>query len=107
MPSKDKFLSAIEADSSLPADLRDIATKVANLEERKIDSSYIQFLDEQISLSPRGPKWTDILKRRREALAPYCDRVTLSGTVADYTVRVDPEKQTVIHWELQDTEAEV
>jgi hypothetical protein len=107
MPSKDRFVEAIQADLSLPPDLRDQATGVINLEEREFDFSYLQFLDEQISLSPRGPEWTKILKRRRKALSPYCGRVTWSGNVADYTVRVDPEKQTVIYWEKEKPETEV
>jgi hypothetical protein len=104
MPSKDIFVSAIQADESLPFELRDKAIGVTNLEERKFDSSYIEFLDGQIALGPRGPEWTEILKRRKEALLPYCDRITWSGNIAGFTVRIDPEKQTVILWEQHEPE---
>jgi hypothetical protein len=54
-------------------------------------------------LSPRGPEWTELLKRRRAALLPFCGVTLLRGRVqvgdADFTVEIDPAAGAVIHWE--------
>ena len=42
--------------ASLPARLREHAGDVTALEEHAFDESYIEFLDTQIRLSPRGPE---------------------------------------------------
>jgi hypothetical protein len=76
---------------------------VAALEEHRFDKSYIDFLDEQIGLCPRGPEWNDLLKRRRAALFPYCGALLVRGYVrtgdVDFTVEIDPSAKAVIHWE--------
>lgn len=97
------FVEAVHRASDLPARLREHAGDVTGLEEHHFDQSYIEFLDTQIRLSPRGPEWTERLKRRRAALLPFCDVTLLRGRVlidtADFTVEIDPEDRAVIHWE--------
>ncbi|HEY1174046.1 MAG TPA: GNAT family N-acetyltransferase [Verrucomicrobiae bacterium] len=100
---KTAFIDAIDAGQSLPEALREHVAEVSDLEEHQFDRSYIEFLDEQIGLSPRGPEWTERLKRRRAALSPYCDVVLIRGNVRtlehDYYVEIYPETKAVIHWE--------
>lgn len=100
---KTLFLEAIHAAQDLPDALRAHAEEVVDLEEHRFDKSYIEFLDEQIVLSARGPEWTEILKRRRAALLPYCDQSLVRGYVRsdkyDYYVEIDPLTKTVILWE--------
>ncbi len=89
--------------AELPALLREHASEVAALEEHWFDDSYIEFLDTQISLSPRGPLWTERLKRRRAALLPFRNVTLLRGRVRvgdiDFTVEIFPKTSAVIHWE--------
>ena len=103
MSLKTLFLEAVSAAKDLPETLREHAAEVSGLEEHRFDKTYIEFLDEQIGLSPRGPEWTEILKRRRAALLPYCDAMLVRGRVRgdkyDYYVEIHPVTKTVIHWE--------
>lgn len=97
------FIEAVRAMASLPAPLREHAGDVTALEEHRFDESYIEFLDTQIRMSPRGPEWTAILTRRRAALFPFCGvtlvrgRVQVGDTV--FTAEVYPKTRAVIHWE--------
>lgn len=110
MISKALFIKAVQADKSLPALLCEHADRVEALEEKHFDESYLEFLDEQIRLSPRGPEWTEVLKRRRAALSDFSNVPLLSGMIRaggfPFSVRVHPELGTVIHWE-QHTLAEM
>ena len=62
-----------------------------------------EFLDEQIRLSPRGPEWTVILRRRREGLRSFCLVPLISGHIRtghfDTWVKIDPKTHTVVFWE--------
>jgi len=99
---KDTFVSAVERCPKLPQAVRE-AARLSVIEEHSLDQSYIVFLDEQISLSPRGPEWTERLKQRREGLLPLTGRRLLRSTLRvgsdDYTVEVDPEATAVVYWE--------
>ena len=103
MSSHALFVEAVRAMASLPAPLREHAGDVTALEEHRFDESYIEFLDTQIRLSPRGPEWTARLVRRRAALLPFCGVTLLRGRVqvgdVDFTVEIDPKTRGVIHWE--------
>lgn len=87
----------------MPALLREHAPDVTGLEEHRFEQSYIEFLDKQIRLNPRGPDWTARLVRRRAALLPFCDVTLLRGRVqaggADFIVEIDPATRAVVHWE--------
>lgn len=97
------FVEAVQATTDLPARLREHAGDVVELQEHCFDESYIEFLDEQIQLSPRGPEWSARLTRRRAALLPFCGVTLLRGRVqvgdADFTVEIETKTGTVIHWE--------
>jgi hypothetical protein len=97
------FVEAVHATGDLPTALRQNATNVTNLEEHQFDASYIDFLDTQIRMEPRGPVWTERLRRRRDALLPFVNATLLRGDVRTgtlkFTVEVHPQNRTVIHWE--------
>lgn len=97
------FVEAVRTTTSLPALLRERAENVSALEEHHFDESYIEFLDTQIRLSPRGSEWTAQLIRRRAALLPFCGITLLRGSVkaggVDFTVEIDAKTGAVIHWE--------
>jgi hypothetical protein len=103
MNSKTMFIEAVRTMPTLPASLREHADDVKSLKKHRFDRSYIEFLDEQIRLSPRGPEWTAQLKRRRAALLPFCDEPLLRGSVRvgdlGFNVEIDQKNGTVIHWE--------
>jgi hypothetical protein len=100
---KTLFVETVRSNLSLPALLRDHAADVKALEKHQFDESYIEFLDTQIRLSPRGPKWTERLKARRAALAHLCGIKLLRGTVyvgaIDFDVEIHPQKKIIVHWE--------
>ena len=102
MNARDTFVSAVERCLELPQAVRG-AAKQSVVEEHSFDQSYITFLDTQIRLSPRGPEWTERLRRRREGLLPFTGRRLLRSSVHvgsdDYTVEVDPEAAAVVYWE--------
>jgi hypothetical protein len=106
MNSKALFIETVRATEGLPASLREHADDIQNVRESRFDDSYIEFLDTQIRLSPRGPEWTERLKRRRAALLPFCDVTLLRGRVRvgqkEFTVQIDPRSKAVIHWEQYD-----
>ena len=88
----------------LPASLREHAGDVTALEEHRFDKSYIEFLNEQIGLSPRGPEWTERLKHRRSALLPFTGVTLLRGRArineTEFAfVEINPETRVVIYWE--------
>jgi hypothetical protein len=108
MNSKALFVETVRAAESLPASLREHADDVMALEEHRFDESYLEFLDTQIRLSPRGPEWAERLKQRRAALQPFSCLTLLRGRVkvgnADFVVEIDPKTRAVIHWEENEYE---
>lgn len=103
MTAREIFTESVLATEHLPEVLREHAGEVTGLEESVFDASYLEFLDEQIRLSPRGPEWSTLLSRRRAALLPFCGVPLLHGKVSLgdilFTVRVHPDTRSVIHWE--------
>jgi len=88
----------------LPDLLRQHPHEVVDVEMHSFDESYIEFLDLQIRLCPRGPEWTEVLQRRRNALALFVGRNLLRGRVqvgdTVYSIEIEPELKAVIHWEI-------
>ena len=106
MSDKALFVEVVRATLNLPASLREHADDVTALAEHRFDESYIEFLDTQIRLTPRGPDWTKRLERRRAALVPFCGVTLLRGSVqvagTHCTVEIDPKARAVVHWEDYD-----
>jgi hypothetical protein len=100
-----RLIEAIRAADHLPNALRAHAEDVGDVDESQFDDIYLQFLDEQIELSARGPAWTERLKRRRAGLAELCDvplidgRLFIEDTNTEYVVRVDSRTNSVVYWE--------
>jgi hypothetical protein len=97
------FIQAVRDCPDLPEEVRANAAEARDIRESSFDQTYMTFLDTQIQLSPRGPKWTEILRRRQEGLFPYCGVPLLSGhiRVGRFVtwVNVDPKFKTVVFWE--------
>lgn len=102
MTAKDTFIAAVQGCQELPQSVREAAIQ-ASVEEHSFDESYIAFLEEQIELSPRGPTWTERLRKRREDLIPFTGRRLLRSSIHvgrdDFTVEVEPVRAVVVHWE--------
>lgn len=103
MGNLDDFIASVNKCTDLPQSVRDAASTVQGLEEHSFDTSYLEFLDEQIELNARGDEWSDRLRRRRSGLAEWCGRPLLNGKIAvgvdDYTVNVDRQTRSVVYWE--------
>jgi hypothetical protein len=99
------FIEAVRAGANLPAALRDHAEAVGEVKESSFDDTYLQFLDGQIDLGPRGPAWTERLKRRRAGLVELRDvplidgHVFIADTNTEYWVKVDSKTPSVVYWE--------
>jgi hypothetical protein len=97
------FITAVQAAKDLPPLLCKHAEEVTGLEMSRFDRSYLEFLDEQIALSPRGPEWTSRLVQRRAGLAKLCEMPLLNGRVlagaTEYWVKVYPFAGAVVYWE--------
>jgi hypothetical protein len=97
------FRQAVQDCKDLPADVRTHVADARSVEKSRFDESYIEFLDEQIRLSPRGPQWTEVLRRRRDTLRSFCRVSLLSGHIrvgqVDTWVKVDPKRRMVVFWE--------
>ena len=102
MNGKEIFVSAVERCVELPEAVRE-AAKRSEVKAHSFDQSYIDFLDAQIRLNPRGREWNQRLQRRRDGLSAFMGRELLSSSVLvgsdGYTVEVDPEAGTVVYWE--------
>ena len=96
------FVEAVQGCDALPESVRERAS-FAIIRDSLFDHTYLEFLDQQIQLSPRGPEWSDRLRQRRTALAPYCDVPLVDGHIetpsGSYTIYVSPKLNCVIHWE--------
>lgn len=97
------FAAAVRGCSELPQIVHYAASSAQGLEESSLDSTYLDFLDEQIGLNARGNEWSDRLRRRRAGLASWCDRTLIYGRIPvgtdDYTAWVDWQTQSVVYWE--------
>jgi hypothetical protein len=102
------FTEVVRSCEELPADVRAHAHEARGVEEGCFDESYLEFLDTQIHLSPRGPEWSEILRRRREGLRPFCHVPLLSGHVRvgrfDTWIKIAPRDRAVVFWEQLEDE---
>jgi len=98
------FQKSVAACSSLPAWIVEFQVSESDLRRHTFDKSYLDFLDEQITLSPRGPEWTQRLIQRKESLARHCDKelvVCSLGHGSDIaTIEIDPATENVVYWEI-------
>lgn len=103
MTDLETFIAAVQRCHDLPDAVRQAATELTSVEAHAFDQSYIDFLDTQIRLSPRGPSWTERLSKRREGLLPFRGQTLLRSSIHigrnDYTVNVDPTAGSVVYWE--------
>jgi hypothetical protein len=97
------FIDVVRNSSELPLQVRSNADQATGIQESCFDESYIQFLDEQIRLNPRGQEWTEILRHRRNGLLSFCNVPLISGRIRTDTlntwIKIDPKKKTVVFWE--------
>ena len=89
----------------LPADVT--SAKLTCVVERTLDQQLFSFLISD-SASPRNDAdWLVRQQRRKDALAPFLDKVLICIFVhlpgIHYTIEVDPDLQRVVHWEWQAT----
>ena len=96
-------VTAVGACEDLPTPIRENYEALGVTEITNHDQSYIDFLDEQIALAPRGPEWNQRLQVRRSNLAPHVGRELAAGRLQfgtlDYWIIIDPVAGAVVHWE--------
>lgn len=99
----DTFINAVRNCGALPECVRQSAQSASGVETTSFDSTYLEFLDEQIELNARGDAWSQRLRSRRAGLSEWCDSPLINGRISvnsdDYAVKVDPKTQTVVYWE--------
>ena len=60
------FVAAVRGADELPESVRAAADQAVGVDEGSFDHSYLEFLDQQIELAPRGPQWTARLKKLKK-----------------------------------------
>jgi len=97
-------VETIGASVDLPTEAKEHREAICSVQITTFDQSYIDFLDGQIALKPRGQEWNDILKHRRDALSNHIGRELAScrikAGIHDYWIRIDPVERSVVHWEV-------
>ena len=90
--------------ADLPQSAKENKKAVRTVEITSFDKSYIEFLDGQISLEPRGHEWNERLKIRRDNLAKHVGRelasCRLTFDAEDYWIKIDLIAGSVVHWEV-------
>ncbi len=96
-------VEAVRNCDELRGVVRENAEVISNIEISVFDQSYIEFLEGQIALEPRGPEWTIRLQKRITNLCKYTDREIAACRLRfedmDYWLKIDPTTKSVIHWE--------
>jgi len=96
-------IRAIQNDERISEAVKKKVDAITNIEIHRFDSSYLEFLESQIELSPRGPEWAERLKKRMKNISEYTDqelaRCSLDDSNERFAFEIDPITQTVIHWE--------
>lgn len=74
------------------------------VERERPDRSYLEFLDQQIELEPRGPAWAAVLRARRAAIAPFVDdellRLAIRSGEDEVVVRARESPARIVHVEV-------
>lgn len=74
-----------------------------SIEKVKYDQSYIDFLQQQISLNARGEQWTNILKSRLSALSPFVNKevthMTLHFKKDCFSLWILAEQPVIVYFE--------
>lgn len=96
-------MDAVRNCRELSDTVREKAEATGNIEIRVFDQSYIEFLEGQVALEPRGPEWNARLQKRITNLHQYTDREIANCRLRfgelDYWLKIDPITKSVIHWE--------
>ena len=103
MDTRELFIKTVQAAPDIPEALRTNVSAVGEVRVGQMTESYLDFLDRESCRSPRGPKWEDVMRRRRAHMSVYRDVQVVDGVIRidrrGYYVMIDPEAQAVIHWE--------
>jgi hypothetical protein len=88
------FAAAVREAVELPEQVRSAADRAVGVELGTFDYTDIEFLVQQIELAPRGPAWTERLKRRRGGLLEFCGHRLILGRIIvnrdECWIRADP-----------------
>lgn len=93
------------ARSAIAATLADSAVSglSVSVEQHVFDESYLEFLDTQIRLAPRGPRCAAMLRARRLALEPFVAttliRVEVRNDNAGFVAHCRAQDGAVVHTE--------
>ncbi len=102
-PLRNVFSEAVLRCADLPQVGKEQVDDARQIEEHTFDSTYIEFLDEQIRLNARGDEWSKRLRKRRLQMAPLTDQRLISGRISipdgDLSIEVDLATSRVVHWE--------
>jgi hypothetical protein len=94
---------AIRGCSELPPRVRERSDYIRNFEWSEFDQTYLDFLDEQISLEARGPTWSERLLQRKQNCIALVDTKHLNCCLEDdgliWHFKITPDPPKVIHFE--------
>lgn len=97
-------VDAVGQCEDLPQVAKDNKNAIDAIEITRFDQSYLEFLDGQIALEPRGPKWSERLEVRRAKLAKHVGRELASCRLrledSGFSLQIDPLTGVVVHWEM-------
>jgi hypothetical protein len=97
------FRESVAKRADLPSWVANHPISDSDLRRHAFDESYLDFLDGQIALSPRGPEWTQRLIERKESLKDFCNMELIGCSLGHdpdgITIEIDPIERKVIHWE--------
>ncbi len=101
-----RFEEIVRSAADLPEWVRENGASAHDIESHELEKSYLAFLDEQIALSPQGPEWTEVLKKRRQALSNCCGKLLTSGIISagkkHCSIKIDDESGKILYWEAYD-----
>ena len=103
MNDNEKLAYAIRHCNALNNSIAEAAMS-SDVQKSKFDKTYIDFLDSQIKLCPRGEEWNARLIERRNKLIEYIDIDLIDAHVRcgndDYWIKVDPKTNKVVYIEV-------